>query len=168
MGVSYNALASDLEGVNYSSMRSGLLIERDQWRICQSLMKESFLQPIFEYWISMALLSGALALDSRDPSRFTEGKWKARGWQWVDPLKDTQANTLAINAGLTSRSACMAEEGEDAEDAKLAESFGLDFETADAKAPTVDKGPKETVEAEGDDTEANPKGSDSAGKKRRG
>jgi lambda family phage portal protein len=176
LGVSYNALASDLEGVNYSSMRSGLLIERDQWRICQSLMKETFLQPIFEYWISLALLSGALVLDSRDPSRFTEGKWKARGWQWVDPLKDTQANILAINAGLTSRSACMAEEGEDAEDvfeeiaedAKLAESFGLDFETADAKAPTVDKGPKETVEAEDDDTEANPKGTDSAGKKAAG
>ena len=77
LGVSYNALASDLEGVNYSSMRSGLLIERDQWRMCQSFMKEQMLQPIFESWISLALLAGELTLDSRDPSRFICGKWEA-------------------------------------------------------------------------------------------
>jgi lambda family phage portal protein len=175
LGVSYNALASDLEGVNYSSMRSGLLIERDQWRICQSLVKETFLQPIFEAWISMALLSGALVLDSRDPSRFTAGQWEARGWQWVDPLKDVQASILGINAGLTSRSECIAEGGGDAEDVfeqlaeekKLAESFGLDF-SMDGKAPTVNKGPNQPVEAEDDDSDANPKGTDKPAKKAAG
>jgi lambda family phage portal protein len=37
LGVSYNALANDLIGVTYSSMRSGLLVERDNWR-CQQLI----------------------------------------------------------------------------------------------------------------------------------
>jgi lambda family phage portal protein len=175
LGVSYNALASDLEGVNYSSMRSGLLIERDQWKMCQSLMKETFLQPIFETWISLALLSGALVLDSRDPSRFTEGQWEARGWQWVDPLKDVQASILGINAGLTSRSECIGEGGGDTEDVfeqlaeekKLAESFGLEFEMGGSK-PTVDKGPTNEIGAEVDDSEANPKGTDTSGKKAAG
>jgi lambda family phage portal protein len=153
MGVSYNALASDLEGVNYSSMRSGLLIERDQWKICQSMLKENFLQPIFEQWISLALLSGALVLDSRDPSRFLDGKWEARGWQWVDPLKDVQASILGIGAGLTSRTACIAEGGGDAEDVfeelseenKMAEEFDLDFTLATAKPPIVNKGSKDSI-----------------------
>jgi lambda family phage portal protein len=155
MGVSYNALASDLEGVNYSSMRSGLLIERDQWKMLQSFMKEQMLQPIFESWISMALLSASLVLDSRDPARFLAGKWEPRGWMWVDPLKDVQSGILAIGAGLTSRDALVAEQGGDVEEIfeqlreekELAEEYGLEL-VISAKAPTVDKGPKDTVEEE--------------------
>lgn len=165
LGVSYNALAEDLEGVNYSSMRSGLLIERDQWMLCQSMLSESFLQPVFEQWMSMALLSGALTLDSRDPSRFLAGKWEPRGWKWVDPLKDVQAGILGISAGLNSRTRLIAEQGGDAEDVfeelaeekKLAEEHGLDFNLT-AKAPVVDKGPKQDVTDPG--TEAAEPGDD--------
>jgi lambda family phage portal protein len=157
LGVSYNALAADLEGVNYSSMRSGLLIERDQWKMCQSVMKETLLQPIFENWISMALLSASLVLDSRDPSRFLAGKWEPRGWMWVDPLKDVQSSLLAIGAGLDSRDRVISEQGGDveeifeqlAEEKTLADKYGLDLEIV-AKAPTVDKGPKSTVAPQDD------------------
>jgi lambda family phage portal protein len=153
MGVSYNALAADLEGVNYSSMRSGLLIERDQWKMCQSMFKEQMLQPVFESWLSMALLAGALVLDSRDPSRFLEGKWEPRGWMWVDPLKDVQSSILAIGAGLDCRDRVIAEQGGDveeifeqlSEEKKLAKEYDLDLEI-NAKAPVVGKGPKETVD----------------------
>jgi lambda family phage portal protein len=161
MGVSYNALASDLEGVNYSSIRSGLLIERDQWKMLQSLMKEQMLQPIFENWISLALLAGALVLDSRDPSRFCEGKWEPRGWIWVDPLKDVQATILGIGAGLTSRDAAISEQGGDveevfeqlAEEKALADEYKLDL-VITAKAPTVDKGPKDQVTEEDEETDS--------------
>lgn len=154
MGVSYNALASDLEGVNYSSMRSGLLIERDQWKMCQSMVKEDFLQPIFEAWLSMALLSGQLVLDSRDPAKFIEGKWEPRGWQWVDPLKDVQASILSVGAGFDSRDAIISEGGGDVEEIfeqlaaekKLAESHGLEFDISATK-PSVQKGPKDSVTA---------------------
>jgi lambda family phage portal protein len=152
MGVSYNALASDLEGVNYSSMRSGLLIERDQWKMLQSFLKEQMLQPIFNPWISMALLSGVLVLDSRDPARFCAGKWQPRGWAWVDPLKDVQSTILGIGAGLQTRDAAISEQGGDfeevfeqlAEEEKLADTYDLHL-TITAKAPIVDKGPKDAV-----------------------
>jgi lambda family phage portal protein len=155
LGVSYNALASDLEGVNYSSMRSGMLIERDQWKILQSFMKENFLQPTFEPWLAMALLTGALVLDSRDPSRFCEGKWEPRGWMWVDPLKDVQSSILGIGAGLTSRDAVIAEQGGDveeifeqlAEEETLADEHDLHL-TITAKAPVVDKGPVDKIDEE--------------------
>lgn len=171
LGVSYNALASDLEGVNYSSMRSGLLIERDQWRMLQSLMKEQMLQPIFESWISMALLSGSLVLDSRDPSRFCCGKWEARGWMWVDPLKDVQATILGIGAGLDSRDRAIAEQGGDVEEVfeqlaaeqKMADENKLNL-TISAKAPVVDKGPKDTVEPD-DEADGSDPNSEDEGKK---
>lgn len=154
MGVSYNALASDLQGVNYSSMRSGLLIERDQWKMTQSMVKEDFLQPVFEGWISMALLSGQLVLDSRDPSKFAEGKWESRGWQWVDPLKDVQASILTVGSGLGTRDEVIAERGGDVEEVfeqlseekKIAESYGLEFDIS-AMKPSVQKGPKDSVTA---------------------
>lgn len=152
LGVSYNAIASDLEGVNYSSMRSGLLIERDQWKMCQSFMKENFLEQVFTSWLSMALLSGELVLDSRDPSRFLEGKWESRGWPWVDPLKDVQASILGIAARLRTRDRVISEEGGDVEEVfeqialekKLALQNGLGDidEATDARPPVVNKGPK--------------------------
>jgi len=155
LGVSYNALASDLEGVNYSSIRSGMLVERDQWKMLQSFMKEQMLQPIFEQWMSLALLSGSLVLDSRDPSRFLAGKWEPRGWMWVDPLKDVQSSILAIGAGLDSRDRIIAEQGGDvaevfeqlAEEKELAKGYGLELEIS-AKPPVVNKGPKDTVTEE--------------------
>jgi lambda family phage portal protein len=152
LGVSYNALASDLTGVNYSSMRSGLLIERDLWRRLQQWLIESFLQPTFESWLKMALLSGELVLDSRDPSKFLAGKWEPRGWQWVDPLKDVQAAILGIGAGLTSRDAVVSEKGEDVEEIfealkeeqELADEYEIEIATI-AKPPKVSKGEGETV-----------------------
>ena len=42
-GVLYNTLAGDLEGVNYGSMRGGLLVERDLWRVIQQFWIGSLL-----------------------------------------------------------------------------------------------------------------------------
>lgn len=114
--VSYNALANDLEGVNYSSIRSGLLIERDRWRVLQVWWILMFRQPVFEAWLNNALLSGGLALDSRDPRKFQAVKWVPRGWQWVDPLKDVTAAILAIENFLGSRTNYLSEQGDDIEE----------------------------------------------------
>jgi lambda family phage portal protein len=161
LGVSYNALASDLTNVNYSSMRSGLLIERDNWKRLQSWLSENFLQRIFATWLPMALLSGELVLDSRDPSKFMAGAWRPRGWQWVDPLKDVQASILAVDSGLASRQSIVSERGEDFEDIleqlseedQLIEDYGV--EIARGVAPTKiskvqpDEGDGSTTAADG-------------------
>lgn len=145
LGVSYNALASDLVGVNYSSMRSGLLIERDQWKRFQSWIVEVLSADVFEDWLATSLLTpSALSLDSRDPSKFLAGKWDPRGWPWVDPLKDAQAAILSIGARLKSRGKIVGEEGEDIEEIfeeiqaeeELAEQLGLDLTIPSAQKPT--------------------------------
>ncbi len=135
LGASYNALANDLEGVNYSSMRSGLLIERERWRTVQHWWIRSFLRRVYGEWLNMALLSGALVLDSRDAKKFQAARWTPRGWPWVDPLKDAQAGVIGIQTGLTSRRKLLAEQGLDleeilqdlSEEAKLAEEYGVDI-----------------------------------------
>lgn len=141
--VSYNALANDLEGVNYSSMRSGLLIERDMWRVYQEWWMSRFLQPVYEAWLSTALLAGGLKLDSRDPRKFNDVRWQPRGWAWVDPEKDVNASVIAITNGLASRTEVLAEKGLDpeevferlSEEKALAEQYGIELtgETAQTK-----------------------------------
>ena len=116
LGVSYNGLANDLEGVNYSSIRAGLIIERDLWRCVQRWWIGAFLRPVFAEWLNMALLHSAVTLDSRDARKFRKAKFVPRGWPWVDPLKDTQAGIAGISAGLTSRTALLSEQGMDVEE----------------------------------------------------
>src|SRR6266446_10433608 len=157
LGASYNALANDLVGVNYSSLRSGLLIERDHWKVIQQHVAEDFMGPIFRDWLKMSLLSGALVLDSRDPERYHEGKWIARGWQWVDPYKETQAAILGIAAALQTRDQTIADRGGDFEEVfeqlaaekKIAEQFGIELVTQLAARPTTQNNPSA---AQGEDT----------------
>lgn len=153
-GVSYNALANDLEGVNYSSMRSGLLIERDRWRVLQQWWIARFRQPVFEQFLRCSMLTGAVKLDSRDPAQFQAVRWVPRGWLWVDPLKDVNAAVIAIENGLGSRTDYLAEQGNDFEEIceklrdekEQAKAAGLDFTAAAVTAPDVKKQAEQLVQ----------------------
>jgi lambda family phage portal protein len=122
LGVSYNTLAEDLEGVNYSSIRSGVINERDEWMTLQSWMIESFLTPLYEEWLRLALLNGAISLPNGSAlplakyEKFASHYWQARRWSWVDPLKDIEASLAAIRAGLSSPYAIAGQMGLDLDD----------------------------------------------------
>jgi lambda family phage portal protein len=135
LNVSYNTLANDLEGVNYSSIRAGLLEEREEWKTIQGWLIEHVISRIFEEWLPMAMLSGKLELPANKIDKFTAVEWRGRRWPWVDPLKDVQASILSVNNGFKSRRRIIAEGGGDiedtvaeiAEDKQLANSKGLSF-----------------------------------------
>lgn len=118
-GVAYNTLSNDLEGVNFSSIRTGVLEERDNWMVVQNWLIENFLNDVFSTWLRMALLMGAIklpngsALPAAKFDKFNACTWQGRRWQWVDPVKDIEANVIAINNGLKSRADVVAEQGRD-------------------------------------------------------
>jgi len=116
LGCSYNSLANDLEGVNFSSLRSGLLEERDGWKAIQSWFIENVLEEIFPVFLEMAILSGELNLSYAEIQRLTAPKWQGRRWEWVDPEKDINARITALSAGLTTRTRICAEQGDDFEE----------------------------------------------------
>lgn len=121
LDISYNSLANDLEGVNYSSLRSGALEERDQWMTLQNWFAEAFLTPLYEEWLRMALLNqqitiGANPLPLSRYEKFREHIWQPRRWSWVDPLKDIEAARLAVQSGVQSPQQIAAQMGMDAED----------------------------------------------------
>ena len=117
LDVAYASLSGDLSDVNFSSIRAGLIAERDVWRLLQQWMIESVLDDIYRAWVPMARLSGQLDVRITTTDYQNQVEWQPRGWAWVDPLKDVKAATEAINNGLDSRSRVISERlGRDFED----------------------------------------------------
>ena len=145
--VAYHSLANDLEGVSFSSIRSGTLEERDRWSADQSWFIGVFLEPVFQQWLQMSLLSGAItmpngsALPAAKAAKFLRHEWQPRRWDWVDPRADMEAKVLAIQAGAMAPQQLAATMGNDFEevlkqlaDAKqLATLYGVQMPAYDPK-----------------------------------
>lgn len=122
IGIAYHSLSNDLESVNFSSIRAGTLEERDEWMVIQNWLIEQLLEVVFEDWMDMALLMGAIllpngsALPLAKKQKFLNRTWQPRRWQWVDPLKDMAASVLAIENGLASPQMIAAQSGRDIEE----------------------------------------------------
>lgn len=136
LNVSYNTLANDLEGVNFSSGRLGLQDEREFWKLVQSWYASHISNPIFEAWLEPALAGGAISLPSSKFDKFNAATWHGRRWNWVDPTKEVTAKIMELNAGLTSHTRILAELGIDEDELldeiaafkQKADAKGLDFE----------------------------------------
>lgn len=148
--VSYNALVSDLESVNYSSMRSGMLIEREVWRQLQQWWIHDFLEPVYREWVLQAVLTKSVSVDTRDFKKLLKYEFTPRGWAWVDPQRDIQATILAIENGLTTKTDALAEQGTSYEDVLAKRAAEIDLEAQYGVTFTTTNTP--AVEAE-DSTE---------------
>jgi lambda family phage portal protein len=116
LGMAYTTLTGDLEAVNYSSIRAGLLSERDGYRTLQKWLAIQVCRPVYRDWLAMALLHSAISVDSRLASNYYAVVWRGRGWPWVDPSNDAAAFELLRKNGLTSRQRATAERGDDFEE----------------------------------------------------
>ena len=133
VGMPVHILTGNLENVNYSSIRAGLIEFRQRVEAYQyHLLVRQLLRPVWERWIATEVLAGRIrgTVDAALPVRWTPPKLA-----WIDPLKDAQSEAEAIAAGLMSRTQAIAARGDDAErlDAEIAadkareKRLGLDF-----------------------------------------
>ncbi len=113
LDISYMNLTSDLTRSNFASSRVGLLAERDSWRGRQQHLIAHFIEPIFAVWVEMAILSGELSSSFKASTYIEKKQWQARGWTWVDPLKDVQAAVMAKKHRITSGQKIAASMGDD-------------------------------------------------------
>lgn len=97
LGVNYNSLAGDLEGVNYSSLRSAAKEDEGHWRTLQEFVTTAFCEPVFDLWLRQAFLTGQIAAPARRFEKFRDVAWQAQGFPWVDPLKESQAHKVAVS-----------------------------------------------------------------------
>ena len=118
-GVPASLLTGDLSDVNYSSARMGLeSFKRSIGRIQQSHLVAQLLQPIWERFITVEILSGRLAAPDfeRDPEAYLDVDFRWPAWPSLDPSKDATADETLLNNNLTSRAELIAKRGRDIED----------------------------------------------------
>lgn len=118
-GLSYHALSMDLADVNYSSIRAGVLEDREVFKSIQNWFIRTLIRHVYVEWLSMAYTMGQIKIGqvalSRPFDQYLPAKYQPRRWPWVDPQKDGEANKLAIEQRLKSRSQIIREQGDDPE-----------------------------------------------------
>jgi lambda family phage portal protein len=114
-GCSYETLSRDFSDTNYSSSRLSLLEDRDHWKVIQNYLIEHFHMRVYREWLEVAVLAGELSLPDYElrPERYDSPKWMARGWSWVDPLKEVKAYREMEAAGYMTKAQICAALGTD-------------------------------------------------------
>jgi lambda family phage portal protein len=129
LGIPAHVLSGDLTQANYSSLRAGLVEWRRRVEALQhGVVVFQFCRPVWRNWLLLRALSGAADMQGyfAAPARYESARWITPRFDWIDPLKDAEAETAAIAAGLMSRRQAVAARGEDIE--------RLDQEIADDNA----------------------------------
>ncbi|WP_312017286.1 phage portal protein [Bradyrhizobium liaoningense] len=121
-GTTYAGMTGDLRMTSYGSIRAGLVgfrrrIEAQQHHV----MIFQFCRIVWRLWFDAAVLNVAfktftLRDYALDPIKYRDVKWITPKWEWIDPLKDRQAEKLAVDAGFKSRSDVIEAEGYDPEE----------------------------------------------------
>ena len=101
-----------------------------------------FCRPVWNRWIELALLSGALPSQDKDTS-IKDVKWIPQGFAWVDPLKDQQAQQMAVRNGFKSRAEVVSELGYDTEE--IDQEIAADNARADQAGLILDSDPRQTT-----------------------
>lgn len=120
MGVLYNNMAGDLEGVNFSSIRQGTLDEREHWKELQQWLIETACIPVYQARMRYRLLAGGLKVKGK-PVPATKLAdclkvvWQPRRWAWIDPRADMDSAIAAIRSGQNSFSNTIRDQGRDPE-----------------------------------------------------
>jgi lambda family phage portal protein len=122
LGVPYHGLTGDMTRGNFGNTRASSLDAKRRTEAFQfSVVVFGFCRRVALAWTAQAALVGAVPGMSaeayaRAPRAFNRIRWMPPPWQWVDPLKDMQANVLAVDNGFIARSEVMEANGYDAEE----------------------------------------------------
>lgn len=132
LGISYEALTGDLQGVNFSSGRMGWLeFQRniDSWR--HTMLEPQLNQKIADWFLKAARLSGELV------TRDTRIKWTPPRREMISPKDEIPYMAQAVRSGFMTRSEIVRRNGYDplkldqelADDNKRQDKLGLILDT---------------------------------------
>lgn len=116
-GVLYESLSGNWKNINDRTFRAAMIsfkrsVEMWQWSICVA----QFCQPIWLRFVSYAQLSGSIKIPkSVTPRDLCQVDWLPQRHEYINPVQDVQATGLAMGLGLVSRTAAVAERGDDVE-----------------------------------------------------
>lgn len=147
MDMPYSSVTGDRTKTTYSSERANLLDLRAAMRQVQNVVvKHQLCRQVYARVVSDAVVAGALPIRAGvfndKPRAFNRAKWIAPRTDWVDPLKDVQADRIAVRSGFESREAVALSRGMTIEelDAEIARGNA----SADSHSLVLDSDPRRT------------------------
>lgn len=112
-GASYVTVGNDLEAVNYSSARVGIVAEREHYKTIQEKIISWLHNPIATAWLPYAATTDRALNPSRTTEYLDSIIWQPRRWQGIDPVKEATADEINLRLRLTSRRRILLGRGED-------------------------------------------------------
>lgn len=113
-GLSYETVSRDMSETNYSSARQGL-IEDEQTYIDDKESIMGILSEIYTQFLTQLELSRLITLDLEKPENLLH-EWIRRPKAWIDPLKEANANKVALETNQKTFKQICAENGRDWKD----------------------------------------------------
>ncbi|MCM1189811.1 MAG: phage portal protein [bacterium] len=113
-GISYEATSRDMSEATYSSARQGMIEDDLTYGEEKELLLE-VLDEIYETFIISAVLCGALSIPRfwEEKERYLDHEWTQEPKPWIDPQKESNANSIALKTGQKTFKQIAAENGRD-------------------------------------------------------
>lgn len=135
LGLSYELMTRDFNQSSFSAARQGALEDRKTFEPLQDYMSSHLCNPIYREWLDSCVIAGLLKIPDyfQNREKYQAVEWVAPGWSWIDPVKEVNADILAIQNGGKTLAQWCAERGYDwreqleqmALEKKTAEDMGL-------------------------------------------
>lgn len=115
MGLSYEAASRDMSQVNYSSARQGLIEDHKTYRRTQEYVINHFCVPVYREFVKFCALNGLVKIPDffQNRQKYTKCQFIPNGMPWIDPVKEVNANRIAMETGQTTLEAVCAAAGRD-------------------------------------------------------
>lgn len=117
-GLSYESVSRDMSQVNYSSARQGLLEDKKTYQRLQRFLIDHFLDEVYKEVVIAAVTSNVLDIPDfwANQEQYLKHSWTSPGWSWIDPVKEVNANRIAVESGQETLASVCAGRGDDWQD----------------------------------------------------
>lgn len=113
-GLSYETVSRDMSESNYSSARQGSIEDELTYEEERDQLME-VMDEIYETFVISLVLAGKLNVKDfwENKEKYLSHKWIKAPKKWIDPLKEANANKIAMNTGQKTWADMAAENGKD-------------------------------------------------------
>lgn len=117
-GLSYESVSRDMSQVNYSSARQGLLEDKKTYQRLQRFLIDHFLDEVYKEVVIAAVTAKVLDIPDfwSKQEQYLTHTWTMPGWSWIDPVKEVNANKIAVQSGQDTLASVCASRGDDWQD----------------------------------------------------
>lgn len=146
IGITYEQLTGDLEGVNLSSIRVGAQDSRRKLAQLQRfLFVTEIAHPIACRWLREAVIAGRLSLPHFDtkPELYEDVSWRMSGYPYMDPKVEAEAAQIMVRCGFDSREGVVSTRGDDVDNIDMQNE--RDNERADSRGLVYDSDGRHTL-----------------------